>query len=85
MATKPEVREERTSDDAKLLDQLLAEEEMLAQLQLMDALNKEEMQLAEMLAQLQLQQTSASKLSSPYTAGACDSASYLGMFMAQVC
>ena len=70
----PEIREE-TLEGQKLVDQLLAEEAMLAELQLMEALQNEEMHLAEMLAQLQFQKLPPATDSSPYTAAACDFAS----------
>ncbi|CAE7576074.1 unnamed protein product [Symbiodinium sp. CCMP2456] len=74
-STAPVVRPASASEvadlaDKQVLDQLLAEEEMLVQLQMMQELEQEEAKLAELVSALQLD-TKTTQLSSPTYAASC--------------
>ena len=74
-STAPAVRPASASEvadlaDKQVLDQLLAEEEMLVQLQIMQELEQEEAKLAELVSALQLD-SKTTQLSSPTYAASC--------------
>ena len=69
-AVRPAAASEMAQADKQVLDELLAEEEMLVQLQIMQELELEEAKLAELVSALQLD-TKTTQLSSPTYARSC--------------